>query len=275
MRIGVVPKLGSPQALTLARRVMEYAEARGIETYLDSRAKEHLTWHRLFTVGRDTLDFIVVIGGDGTVLRTLHMLRDSVIPLITIRYGRRGFLCDVAPFEYKTAIDRLISRDYELVDYIRLKASIGSARLPYVLNEYAVTTSGDARGKVARLRVLKDEEPIYFLVGDGVIVAPPAGSTAYSLASGGPVVDPRLDVILITPLAPITFCSRAVVLPSTTTVRIVVSGDSPDLIVLADGIIAAEVGPGEVIEITKAPIPARFARFYLRDYYVRLFERCM
>ncbi len=275
MRVGVVPKFNSPQAIELTKRILDYGELSGLKMYVDRRAARMIEWDRKFTLGKDDVDLIVAVGGDGTVLSTLHLLGDKAIPIATIRYGRRGFLCDVAPFEYTDMIDRIVTGRYKIVKYMRLKATWRGTTLPYALNEYAIVTSSEARTKVSRIHVWKDSEEIYYLVGDGVIIAPPIGSTAYSLAAGGPVVEPTMRAIIVTPLAPITFCCRPVVLPPTSTVRVVASRDSPSLEVISDGNYSVTIRPGEEIAITEAPTPALFARFYMGDYYVRLFERCM
>jgi len=276
LKIGVVCKPGSPEALDLASRVIKYVESKGIDAYLESKLGENLRWDKLFELGKDRVDYIIVIGGDGTVLRTLHLLGDNVIPIITIRYGKRGFLCDVAPFEYKPVIDRLLEGRYRLVEYMRLSGEVkGRCRLNYILNDYVITTAGAARAKVARIHVMKNNEPVYYLVGDGVIVSPPLGSTAYNLAAGGPVIDPEMHAIIVTPLAPITFCSRTVVLPPNTSVRVVVSKDSTHLVLIGDGAFTVELDKGDEVIIRRAPTNAVFARFFMRDFYVKLFERCM
>ncbi len=275
LKLGVVIKTGSSSAIELGREILSYAEELGLHAYLD-RDFEDLEWDRRFTVGRDLVDFIVVIGGDGTVLRTLHRLGDNPIPLVTIRHGKRGFLCDVPPFEYRYALESLIEGRYRLVKYMRLAAEVeGRRKLPYVLNDYVITTSGIWRSKVARVNVLKDDEPIFTLVGDGVIICPPAGSTAYNLAAGGPVLDPEIEAIVITPLAPITFCSRSVVVPPNTHVVVKILGDSPPLVLIADGAFMIGLEPGEEVIVRKAPTPAYFVRFKIGEFYVRLFERCM
>jgi len=275
LKVGVVPKFNSPQAIELTKRILDYGELSGLKMYVDRRATRMIGWERKFALGKDDMDLIVAVGGDGTVLSTLHLLGDKAIPIATIRYGRRGFLCDVAPFEYTDMIDRISSGRYKIVKYMRLKATWRGTTLPYALNEYAVVTSSEARTKVSRVHVWKDSEEIYYLVGDGVIIAPPIGSTAYSLAAGGPVVEPTMRAIIVTPLAPITFCCRPVVLPPSSTVRVIASRDSPSLEVISDGNYSVTIRPGEEITITEAPTPALFARFYMGDYYVRLFERCM
>jgi NAD+ kinase len=275
LRVGIVPKFGSAEALRLAEKILDYSRGKGIDVYLDWRASRLIKWDKTFILGQLDLDFIIVIGGDGTVLNTLHLLGDVTIPIITIRYGKRGFLCDVAPFEYKEVIDRLVREEYRLVDYMMLTGILRGKKLPYVLNDYVITTGGVMRAKVARVSIFKNNEPIYYLVGDGVIVSPPVGSTAYSLSAGGPVVDPEMHAIIVTPLAPVTLCSRSVVLPPDTQITVRVNPDSPDLILIADGDFIYRISPGEEIKIFRAPKPARFARFYYGEFYVRLFQRCM
>ncbi len=271
----MVIKRGSKQALRLGLEILKYATELGIESFMDSEMEGEISWDT-FDVGKDDVDYILVIGGDGTVLRTLHRLKDRVIPIITVKYGKRGFLCDVPPFEYREALRRLVRGDFKLVKYMRLSALVNSSTtLPYALNDYVITTTGKWRSKVARLSVFKGDEPIYTIVGDGLIICPPAGSTAYNLAAGGPVVDPDLNVIIVTPLAPITFCCRSVVLPSNSLLRVKVLGDSPPLVLICDGAHEINLSPGDEVLITKAKTPAVFVRFNLGEYYVRLFERCM
>ena len=275
LRVGVVPKFNSHEAIQLASNILRYAEVRGIEAYIDRRASTLLEWGRPFTLGQDYMDAVIVVGGDGTVLNALQRIGDLETPIATIRYGKRGFLCDVPPFEYKSLIDRLAEGRYVIHKYMRLVADAGGERLPYVLNEYAIVTNGEARAKVARIKIRVDGEEVFSLIGDGVIIAPPVGSTAYSLAAGGPVVDPLMRAIIVTPLAPSTLCSRPVVFPPNAEVRVAVRSDSQEVVIIADGQLMRPLKPGDEVAIRKAPTPAYFMRFYWGDYYVRLFSRCM
>jgi len=277
----VVPKLDSRDALALSYKILKYAEARGLRPYLDKRASEYIDWYPTFNLGSDLVDVIVTIGGDGTILRTLHTLGDIVIPVITIRYGKRGFLADVPPHDYAIAIDRLIEGRYSLHEYMRLSAIIETpTKPPYALNEVAVVTSPRFRGKVSRLRVLREAragviEKVVSVVGDGVIVSTPVGSTAYSLAAGGPIADPLMNIIIVTPLAPISLCSRPVVLPEDSKVVIEVERGSHEVELFVDGVAITRLEPGESLSVVKAPKPAKIIRFFTEEYFSRVFERCL
>lgn len=279
--LGVVPKLDSRDALALSSKVLEYAEERGLRAYLDARASEYIDWGRTFSLGSDPVDVVAVIGGDGTILRTLHTLKDMEVPMITIRHGKRGFLADVPPYDYAVAIDRLIEGRYSLHEYMRLSVlTEASTRLPYALNDAAVVTSPKFRGKVSRLRIMREDsagnvEKVVGVVGDGVIVSTPVGSTAYSLAAGGPVVDPLMKLFIVTPLAPISLCSRPVVLPEDSKVVVEVEKGSHEVELFIDGVASARLEPGESLSVVKAPKPARIIRFFTEEYFSRVFERCL
>ncbi|MEM2080470.1 MAG: NAD(+)/NADH kinase, partial [Nitrososphaerota archaeon] len=151
---------------------------------------------------------------------------------------------------------------------------------PYILNDAVVTTSSDSRGKVCRLRVMKHShgslpERVLTVVGDGVITSTPIGSTAYSLAAGGPIVDPLMEAIVVTPLAPISLCSRPVVLPDYVKVTVEVGGDSHPVELYLDGVLFLRLKPGSSVTISKAPKPARVIRFFAEDYFSKVFERCL
>ncbi len=274
VRLGIVPKLSSQEAVELALKIIKYAESLGVKTFLDERIKRRGGWPT-FSLGRENVDVVIVVGGDGTVLSTLHALKDSDTPIATIRYGKRGFLCDVPPFEYKAVIDRLLEGNYVLHRYMRLSALLEDKELPPALNDYAVVTNGPSRSKVGRLQVSRDEEIVFSVVGDGLIIAPPIGSTAYALAAGGPVVDPLMEAIILAPLAPATLCSRPVVLPPSSRVRVTVRSDSPPLELIVDGQVTVRLRPGDEVLVRKADKPAKFLRFFTGDHYVKLFSRCM
>ncbi|MCX8185300.1 MAG: NAD(+)/NADH kinase [Sulfolobales archaeon] len=248
---------------------------------MDSRARGSVDWLRYFILGVDEVGVIAVVGGDGTILRTTHLLKDADTPVMTIRYGKRGFLADVPPHDYALAIDRLLSGRYVLHEYMRLLVQAeGVSDAPYALNDAVLITSSEFRGKVCRLRVMKHHqggvpERVLGAVGDGVIVATPVGSTAYSLAAGGPIVDPLMKAIIITPLAPISLCSKPVVLPDDVKIIIEIRRDSYPVELYVDGILVSRLEPGISASVSRAPKPARIVRFFAEDYYSKVFERCL
>ena len=272
MRIGFVVRNDSTEALRLCIDMIKYVEDLGFKPYIEEELRNVIPYDRTFRLGADLVNYVVVIGGDGTILKTLHRLKDLEIPLITFRVGSKGFLCDLEPHDYRYAFKRLINGEFRLVRYLRLLARVGTTSMPYVLNEYALVTVGFWRSKLAKLVILKDNDLIYEVLGDGVIVSTPIGSTAYNLAAGGPIVDPNVDAIIVTPLAPTTLNTRSVVLPSSTKVRIQVSRDSNPVMLIADGTLGISLRPNDEVEITRAPKDAIFVRFSSGDLYAKIFK---
>ncbi len=277
LRLGLVAKLDDERAIRLAGEVLTYCKSLGVELLVDERLLRSVGWDvKGFDLRNPSVDYIVVVGGDGTVLKTLQDLGEVVIPLITVKSGKRGFLCDVSPEGFKDALSRVLSGDFVVRDYMRLESSIGGVRLPYVLNEYVLTTSGLFRSKVAHFKVFKVcggvEEVIYDILSDGLIVSTTTGSTAYNLSVGGPLVDPDLDALVVTPLAPLNLGVRSLVLSPASEVRIEVVRESYEVDVVGDGTQVGKVRPGEVLVARRASKPARFVRFG-REGVSRLFQR--
>lgn len=281
-RLGLVYKQGSRLAAEVAIRAAEEWLRLGGEVFLEesllgdpegARIREKLG-AGTFSLRRPDVDFISVIGGDGTLLRTLHMLQDPRVPVMGIRMGRRGFLLDVAPIEVPERIRDLFEGRYSVVEYLRLKASASSGELPPALNEITVHLARLERSKVVRLKIFKDDRALFYMEGDGVIVATPIGSTGYSLSAGGPVLDHDLKGFVITPLAPVQTWLRPLVVSSSSTIAVVVAEDSIESIAIADGQASLKLPPGGRVVIRAHEEPARIIRFHNTGLaYERLFPR--
>ncbi len=266
LRLGLVAKLDDERAVRLAGEIVNFCTSLGLELLVDERLLNVVKLDvRAFNLGNPSVDYLIVVGGDGTVLTTLQRLGDEVIPLITVKSGKRGFLCDVSPYEFKEALSRFLSGDFVVKDYMRLESFIGDVKLPYVLNEYVLTTSGLFRSKVAHLKVFKGfggvREYVYEVLSDGLIISTSTGSTAYNLSVGGPLVDSDLEALVLTPLAPLNLCTRSLVLSPSSEVYVEVFKGSYDVDVIADGNYVGVVRPGEVLAVRRASKPARFVRF--------------
>lgn len=271
MRIGVVAKLDD-DSLALVKDILKYGSSIGIEMVIDSRLANSVKWNKVFELGKDRVDYLIVIGGDGTVLNTLLALGDDVIPLITIKSGKRAFLYDCLPNDFSDVFRRLLSGDYVIREYMRAEAVVNDViKLPYALNEYVLTTSGFFRSKVAHFRVFKrcsdgTVDEIYDVLADGILVATSVGSTAYNVSVGGPLVDPDLEALILTPLAPLDLFVRSMVFPSSTEIIIEVAKDSLEVDVIVDGMYVAKLRPNDRIKVRRASTPAKFVRFHSLTY---------
>jgi len=250
MRVMVSWKPKSELAEKLARHAMKLLEESFVEycTFPDCRPCE--------------VDGVVVVGGDGTLLYTLSEAPCETPPVLTIRAGRRAFLLDVEPHEIERAIKRFLAGEYWAEKHRRLKVNNHLA-----INEVAVLTKGR---RVARLNVSTDDAEVYSgFEGDGVIVSTTLGSTAYALSAGGPLVDPRAELILLVPVNPIHLNVRTVVFPPTARLHIDIEYPKNEVLVLIDGV--KELSETTMNVSLEGP-SVIFARMKPRKFYEKLIE---
>lgn len=229
------------------------------------------------------LDWAVALGGDGTVLRLAGLLASLGVPVIGVNFGRLGFLAQIDAADARSVIPRLLAGEGEVEERLMLRAAcnrdvlVGGDSGPDHTAPYdAVNDVFVGRGKVAhavRMDLAVDGRPLIRFAADGVIVATPTGSTAYSLSAGGPVVAPRMQALIITPVVPHPVPVRTIVLPATSVVDIRVQTEE-EAICSIDGQRHYAVPDGTTVRVQAAPYPARFLRLGSSDqFYQTLVER--
>ncbi len=224
----------------------------------------------------DVIDVMLTFGGDGTLLRGARLLEGRETPVLGINLGRVGFLTAASPANLGDALDVLADGTYEIERRQALETSILGSRAPRrlhrTLNDVVLHKGGVAR--VIRVNVLIDGENVGPLSVDGIIVATPTGSTAYSLSAGGPIVVPGVHATVITPICAHTLAVRPVVIPSSRT--IILEPMEPDLdklLVSIDGQVATVLVPGEQVEISRSDTPVVLARLPGERYFRRIREK--
>jgi NAD+ kinase len=199
-------------------------------------------------------DLIVSLGGDGTFLHLAHHVRASHPALLGVNFGRLGFLTAVEASELVPFFERILASGLPIENRMRLACSVaGVLQSPYALNDVVLQDAEHMRTMTIRLRC--GEATIGVFTADGVIIASPTGSTAYTLSVGGPVVHPHLEAILIAFLSAHTLSARPVVLSANETVTAEVSDPRPLRLVI-DGQVSQILAPGSVLSVARAPAPA-------------------
>lgn len=219
------------------------------------------------------VDFMFSIGGDGTILQALTMVRDSGIPLMGINIGRLGFLSSIAKDEVLTAIDNVLDGDYQvdpraLVRLIQPKDLFGE--MNYALNELTITRK-DTTSLIV-LHVYVDEMFLNSYWADGLIIATPTGSTAYSLSSGGPILTPGSENFVLTPIAPHNLTVRPIVIPDKSKIRIIVEGREEQFLVSLDSRRAIIYSNFELI-IEKAEFKVNLVQMKERNFFMTIREK--
>lgn len=213
-------------------------------------------------------DLLVVFGGDGTILRAARLAATRGTPILGVNMGGFGFLAEVGTTDFAGVLPDLLGGRYHLEERMMLQADIERHDAPQsllALNDMVVTKSGIAR--VLRLRVLVNGEHLASYPADGVIVATPTGSTAYSLSAGGPILDPRVQALVITPICPHTFNSRAVVVAGDDVVTVEVVAPDPEATLTVDGRVGVTLTAVRRVVVQRAAQRTRFIRLGDTSFY--------
>ncbi|MDP1678171.1 MAG: NAD(+)/NADH kinase [Bacteroidota bacterium] len=211
-------------------------------------------------------DVIIAFGGDGTILSAARMVGKSDVPILGINLGKLGFLAEVSLEEMEAFIQDVISGQHVIEERMMLKTTIEKDKSElYSLNDVVIDNSTSSR--LIHISVYVNGEYLVSYSGDGIILATPTGSTAYSLAAGGPIVVPTTQVIEIQPISPHSLSARTVIIPDTSTIRIVVEHLSNEARVTADGQTEKIYTPPLDIYVRKAEYSVKLIKRKDRSYY--------
>lgn len=215
-------------------------------------------------------DFVMAIGGDGTILRAARLAARAGVPILGVNMGGFGFLAELSTADLPAALPDLVAGRYELDERMMLQAEAEriDAQSLLALNDVVVTTRGVAR--VLRLRIVVNGEHLASYPADGVIVATPTGSTAYSLSAGGPILHPKVDALLITPISPHTFNARSVVVDRNDTVDVELTAPAQDATVTVDGRVGVPMEQTTRVRVRRARQTTRFIRLHNSSFYTIL-----
>ncbi len=249
MRLGFAAYSGKNGPLDALERLLAEARAAGVSctTYGDAQS---------VMADPQRPDILAVIGGDGTLLRYASAVSAVNLPILGVNLGRIGFLSEVTADEFSHSLTRLIQGDFTVEDRMMLACRINDQTELLCLNDFMVfkrTLSG-----VAQIELVLNNMHIGTVYCDGIVIATPTGSTAYSLSAGGPVVAPGLEAILVTPVCSHTLHMRPFVTSPDARLELRVARDG---LVSADGIHLVNIGPDDRVVITHTDRKARFIRF--------------
>ena len=216
---------------------------------------------------------VIALGGDGTILRALQLAMTNHAAVLGINFGNVGFLADSASGDLAAALGRIARGEAQVQERIALAATV-QAEPPHRMTAFNDVVVARMPGfGTARLRIDIDGQAMLALAGDGVVIASPTGSTAYTLGAGGPTVAPTLDAIVLTPLASQGSPLRSLVVDGTDTVRVTREPSSAPLSIEVDGRKTVELPASASLEVHVAPRKARLVRTRSRTFYADLAER--
>lgn len=275
--LSLIPHLAKPKVLPVAKELIAWLENRGVKVKLPQDDADLLQRKELGCKNEDLLkdaENFVVLGGDGTILRAARLLKGAPIPVLGVNFGKFGFLSEIEESGLYKSIEKLITKDYELEERMMLDISIykeGEIKESYrCLNEVVV-------GKIVSQRLMGLDVYIndnFFInyAADGLILATPTGSTAYSLSAGGPIVDPSLKLILMTPVCPHTFFNRSIVFSAEDRIRVIPAHKKELLNINLDGQTSLEKAL-DYLDIAASPLPLKLVKTERRDFFSLVREK--
>ena len=271
--VGLVARYDKKAALKLAEELAEHLAKKGLKVYLEDTlaAKVTAPQGEMISLAKMQTDFIITIGGDGTILRTCIAVPKPEPPLLTVNMGDRGFLTEVEPKDACDAVDRILKGEYKIEKCSKLSVAAGKEHFPDALND--VVISAGEPSSILKAQIFKDEKQIRKVQADGLIVASPTGSTGYSLSAGGPVLDPAMDSFVITSICSLT-AFPSLVFPADCTITFKVFSPK-EVLVSIDGKYRKVVADDDpMIKVTVSKYVTSFIRFKC-DFYDRLRSRLL
>lgn len=212
-------------------------------------------------------DCIIVLGGDGTIIQVAGLLSNRDIPILGVNMGNLGFLAEVEKDYVFDALERVLQGDYLVDDRMMISGEpiVSGIKLKSVQAVNDITIARNGKLKLARFNIYVNEEPLYSVCADGMILSTPTGSTGYNLSAGGPIVAPYSECIILTPICAHSINLRPVVLSKDDVIKVVLDTDtgSMDTAFEAyfDGAITCPLNKGDSVVIKKSYSSARFIRF--------------
>ncbi len=269
---GIVARYDKKQALKLTEELADYLKSKGLEVYIeDTLSGKIKTGYEFVPLSKMKADFVISMGGDGTILRTSITLPKPEPPILGINMGVRGFLTEVEPKSAFDAVERILKGEYKIEKSAKLAVSAGGENLPDALND--VVISAGEPSKILYSQICKDGKSILKCQADGLIVATQTGSTGYNLSAGGPVLDRNVDAFVLTPICSLTVF-HSLVFPANSKITFNVIRPK-SMWVLIDGNYRKLLDTKDpVLEVTRSRNVTQFIRFET-DFYDRLRNRLL
>jgi NAD+ kinase len=255
-RIGIILKRQDSRVPSILEDIVPWLQSRGTEVFLDESSAESSPPGICIASQQELVkhvDLVSVFGGDGTLLYAARLIGSSRIPILGINLGSLGFLTEVKLDEMHKAFEIVLSGRYQLEERVLLDVEVIRNRqvwARYLALNDAVINKG-ALARIIELEVSVNSQPVLFTRADGLIISTPTGSTAYSLAAGGPILYPTLGAVIIAPICPHTLTNRPVVIPDQDAV-VVCLRRGTDVMLTVDGQVGTPLQPQDHVKIHRA-----------------------
>ena len=267
--VGLVAKYEEPKAADMVRWLVPWLKQRGKKVLVENGIARTGGISCTKREMAAKAELIVSLGGDGTLLNIAPLVERPDVPILGVNMGGLGFITEVAVDELESILIKTLDGDYEVEKRMTLEIRVHSRRRKLhkfrVLND-AVITKG-ARSRIIDLETYVGEDYLCTYRADGLIISTPTGSTAYSLAAGGPILEPALGAIILSPICPHTLTNRPIVVPSKAAVRVTLRSFGDTVILSPDGQQGVRLNNGDKVEARDYGLPVSLIKIPSRSYY--------
>ncbi len=276
-RIGIVLKPHQPDALKTICELATWLAARGITLVggpeIERERIEHETGCAVSEVESEKLaasvDLILVLGGDGTMIATARLIGDHDVPVLGINYGGLGYLAEFRIEELYTALESILSSNFRLDKRVMLSVELQrgdtSVTRNRVLNDVVINKSALAR--IIEIEAYLNQQFVNSFRADGLIISTPTGSTAYNLSAGGPVIFPSMNAVVMTPICPFTLSNRPIVVPDDAVIELRLKTEQEDVALTLDGQVGVPLQVEDRVVIRKSRTTFNLIQPSNRNYF--------
>ncbi len=267
---------GAGRFAPVFKTVHQILKKKGKEIYLEKQVAELLGFRHFneFVRGKTKVDLILIMGGDGTILSVIRQMQKFNTPIFGINVGTLGFLSEIQPKDVGKALEKIFTGNYTIDHRPMVHVEIYRGRT-VIEKMHALNEAVISHGNLARLINLKttvDQRKLTTYHADGLIVATPTGSTAYSLSAGGPILYPSLGALILTPICPHSFTQKPIVIPDSKTIDIVVESRDRGISLTVDGQESVSLEYGDRVHIRRDGV-AQFVRLPMESFFNTLREK--
>ena len=271
-RVGLIAKPDAPAASRVILQVLEWLAAHGLTGVLEKQTAGLVPAASVQAASKDELpglvDLLVVLGGDGTLLSMARAVGDLGVPILGVNLGGLGFLTATTLDEMRPALEAVVAGRMAIEERMLLAARL--VRSGHTIGEYSalndVVITKSAMSRIVDLSVSVGGRHATAYRADGLIISTPTGSTAYNLSTGGPILFPTMDAVVLTPIAPHTLSNRPIVIPGAERIEVTLLDDQ-DVMLTMDGQVGVPLRARDTVEVQKAAARIRLLRFPQKDFF--------
>lgn len=267
MNIAIFPNLKKDRSKKIAPEIIAFLKEKGVSVYAEDHIAKELATKGLSEINLEDIHFIISLGGDGTILRLLHRHPELEAPMIGINLGSLGFMADIPIHDIYPSLTDILAGNYTVQERMVMEGITEHNEICFAVNEVVIHRAQNPC--LIDLSIEVDGHYLNTFSADGIIISTPSGSTAYSLAAGGPILTPELNAFVITPICPHTISNRPIVMMPNQ-IKVKYTSEHEPVEVIYDGFARYTISTGHEVTLTPSQKKFRLVSLNRHDYFTTL-----